>query len=132
MLYFDSEEELHILTQLKISSKKNNFPEPEFSFSRNGGGGGLLSSGEFFNSAESLTTAFTCFSLQASNSQPPTDKSPSTCVCSWLVPQVSYTQHLHRHLGTELPHGCTRQAAARIPREDPHLYIASCSDTERS
>lgn len=97
--------------------KENHFQEPEhaFSFSRYGA---LLSSREFFTSAESLTAAFTWFFLQART------VCPSAHGTSHLRAQVSYTRHLNRHLGTELLHGCRRQAAARIPREDPSLYIA--------
>lgn len=93
--------------------------------------GALLSKGEFLSLAESLRAAFTGFFLEKRNSWPCTDESPSTQ--QWDKQQhtlTGYTQH--RHLGTELLHGCTRQAARRIPREDPGLYIVSWSDTERS
>lgn len=87
---------------------------------------GLLSSGEFFNSAESFPAAFTCFFLQASNSQPRAEESPATLQHKPAAHKVTYTQHLNSHLETGMLHGCTRQAAARIPREDPSLYIESC------
>lgn len=52
---------------------------------------GLLSSGEFFNSAESVPAAFTCFFLQASNSQLYTEENPSTHSSSQLhtTPKLS-------------------------------------------
>lgn len=87
-------------------------------------GEALISKGEFLSLAENLTAAFTGFFLEKRNSQPCTDWSPSTQ--QWDKQphtQIGYTQHLH--LGTELLHGCTRQAAGRIPREDPGLYIVS-------
>lgn len=107
-----------------------------FHFPGTAGKGVSLSSGESFSSTETRTAAFTCFFLQASNSPPPTEESPSARGTSrphtnsgrhgtymtptsspgdWAVPRVSQTS-------------CN----ARIPREAPSLYIASCSDTERS
>lgn len=80
MLYFDSEEELHILTQMKISSKKNNFPEPEFSFSRNGAGGA-------------------CFLVENSSTRQK--------VLQLLLHAFPYRQVTHSHLQTKAPaHVC--------------------------
>lgn len=76
--------------------------------------GTFLSRGEILTLAESLTAVLTGFFLEKLPAM--YNESPSTQ--QWdkqLHTQIGHTQHLH--LGTELLHGCTRQAARRIPRQ---------------